>query len=726
MRVCLILLLVCLLQSPALAQVDHWETLVLAGDTWKYMPGTSQPASDWQSTGFDDNGWESGPGGIGYGDEDDNTIISPVISLYMRLEFNITDKDQIDQLLLQADYDDGFIAYLNGVEIARSGFSNYNGQPPHDMPVDQSHEAVMYQGGLPENYPLDENAQALLTNGINTLAFQVHNRDISSSDLTSRFFLFAGMNAPGLTYRELPPFFREPVRLSTSNLPIIKIDTEGSTIRDEPRIQAQMQVINNGPGIVNRVEDAPTDYDGRIAIEIRGSSSQMFPKKSFRLELQDAAGENNNVPLLGMPAENDWILYAPYSDKSMLRNVLTFHLGRELVHYAPRTRFAELTINGEYQGVYVLMETIKRDNDRVNIANLREEDISGDELTGGYIVKVDRPDPEGGNWQGFYPNGEAYHQYQIVYPKPRDIRSQQLEYIRNFMRNFETLAFQGNINSNEFQSIIDLPSFVDFFLINEFSLNVDAYRLSAFFYKDKITDGGKLFAGPLWDFNLAFGNADYCEAWKTTGWVFRGSCDGGVPFFWPKLVENKSFIDNVQARWISLRQQTITEDRLHQYIDSVALTLEASQSRNYERWPILGSWIWPNYYVGDTFQEEINYLKNWISARLRAMDNQIAALEPVFDYRDLLTYQVRAYPNPFSETLNIKYAVAIPGEVRLEVIDITGRIVSTESLGRQSTGYYHVAWSGENNSMEDQPDGLYLVRVTLNGNALAVKRVIKE
>ncbi len=725
MRFCLILTLVYSFLIPARAQVDHWETLILAEDTWNYMPGTSQPASGWQSPGFDDSPWATGPGGIGYGDGDDNTQISPVLSLYMRLQFEVLDVNQIDQLLLQADYDDGFIAYLNGVEIARSGFSGYNGEPPYDLPVDQSHEAVMYQGGLPENFQLDEAVKALLVNGTNTLAFQVHNRDITSSDMTSRFYLFAGMNSPGSTYRELPAFFREPVRLTTSNLPIIKINTQGATILDEPRIQAQMQVLNNRPGI-RKIDDTATDYDGRIAIEIRGSSSQSFPKKSYRLELQDAAGENNNVPLLGMPAENDWVLYAPYSDKSMLRNVLTFHLGEELGHYAPRTRFVELSINGDYQGVYVLMETIKRDNDRVDIANLRAEDISGDELTGGYIVKVDRPDPEGGNWQGFYPNGDTYHQYQIVYPKPRDIQSEQLNYIRSFMQSFESLAFQGSINSNEFQSMIDFPSFVDFFLMNEFSLNVDAYRLSAFFYKEKITDGGKLYAGPLWDFNLAFGNADYCDAWKTTGWMFRGNCDGGVPFFWPELVENSSFIDRTKARWTSLRQEIITEENLHQYIDSVALELEEAQTRNYERWPILGTYVWPNYYVGNSFQDEIDWLKSWITERLGAMDNQIAGLEPVYDYRDLLNYEVQTYPNPFSETLNIKYAVAISGEVFLDVIDVTGRTVTRESLGRQNTGYHHVAWTGENNAMENQPDGLYLVRVTLNGNVLAVKRVIKE
>lgn len=726
MRNFLMAVLCLLITMQASAQVDHWESIILAEDTWHYHPGTTAPDPQWKSDGFDDSGWLSGPGGIGYGDGDDNTVISPVLSLYLRTEFTIVDKAAIEKILLQADFDDGFIAYLNGTEIAHSGFSNTEGEPAYDQPVDQLREAQMYQGGLPENFRLDADAFQLLKNGTNTLAIQVHNHDISSSDMSALFYLFAGMKDPGSTYRTLPSFFQAPVSLQQTTLPIITIDTRGNTIVDEPRIIARMQVIDNGPGAVNLTDDLPTDYDGQIAIEIRGSSSQMFPKKSYRLELQDEAGENNNVSLLGMPAENDWVLYAPYSDKTFLRNVLTFYLGRKLGHYAPRTRFVELVINDDYRGVYVLMENIKRDDNRVDLANLRAEDISGDELTGGYILKVDRPDPEGGNWQGYYPNGSAYHQYQIVYPKPPDIRNEQLTYIQNFMRDFEDMIYQGRMYDQAFTQIFDEPSFVNFFLINEFTLNVDAYRLSAFFYKKKITNGGKLYAGPLWDFNLAFGNADYCEAWKTTGWVFRGECDGGVPFFWPELIGHERFINSVQDRWQSLRREIITEEYLHAWIDSVTVALHDAQDRNYRRWPVLGQYVWPNYYVGDSFQDEVDYLKEWISQRLIQLDTQIGNLEPVFDYNDLLAYPVQMYPNPFSTGLNIKYAVPVPGMVRVEITDTAGRQIFSENLGRQDVGYYHYIWPGETDGDVTRSAGPYFIRITRDGVPLGIRQVIRQ
>jgi hypothetical protein len=170
---------------------------------------------------------------------------------------------------------------------------------------------------------------------------------------------------------------------SSSNLPLILINTDGQSIKDEERIPAHMGIINNPNGQRNFLTDRYTDYDGRISIELRGSSSTMYDKKSYGFETQDADGENNNVSLLGMPEENDWVLYGPYSDKTLLRNTLPFYIARELGQYASRTAYCELFINDEYLGLYVLMEKVKRDKNRVDIARLKPDDIAGDELTGG-------------------------------------------------------------------------------------------------------------------------------------------------------------------------------------------------------------------------------------------------------------------------------------------------------------------------------------------------------
>ena len=357
------------------SSVDHWETVIFAGDIWKYFPGITEPADNWIQPDFNDTTWFSGPGGIGYGDGDDRTVIDPVLSVYLRKKFNISQKSNIAAAMLNVDYDDAFVAYLNGVEIARANIGTPGVRPSHDQTSTTWHEALLYQGMAPESFPLSAEAlDTLLKEGENILAVEVHNHDLASSDLTAAPFFTVGVKDTSFTYRTPPAWFIAVEPLSSSNLPLILINTYGQTIPDEPRITADMEVINYGPGLRNHPEDIPNDYNGRIAIEIHGESSTMFPKKSYRLETQDSLGENNNVSLLGMPKENDWILYGPYSDKSLIRNVLAYRLSNDIGRYAPRTRFCELLINGQYMGLYVLTEKIKRDKHRVNIKKLRPED----------------------------------------------------------------------------------------------------------------------------------------------------------------------------------------------------------------------------------------------------------------------------------------------------------------------------------------------------------------
>ncbi len=146
----------------------------------------------------------------------------------------------------------------------------------------------------------------------------------------------------------------------TSNLPIVIIHTNGQEIPDDPKIEGHMSIVDNGPGNLNNQYDEPNGYDGFIGIETRGQSTQMFPKKAYGFETRDEEGENLDVSLLGMPEENDWILYAPYSDKSMLRNFITFYMGSKLDVYCSRMAFCEVIVNNDYRGVYILMEKIKK------------------------------------------------------------------------------------------------------------------------------------------------------------------------------------------------------------------------------------------------------------------------------------------------------------------------------------------------------------------------------
>ena len=604
--------------------LDHWETIVFDDDIWKYFEGTYEPDTNWRTLSFNDSSWLQGQGGIGYGDGDDNTIINSVTSLYLRKTFTIIDTSQITAAILHVDYDDAFVAYLNNVEIARSNIGTVGDYPTFNQGSTQGNqEAQMYQGGDPDQFII--NAQLLnniLNQGNNILSVQIHNDDIFSSDLTGRIFLSLGINTTSINYSPIPTWFQPPVIFTSSNLPIVVINTNGQAIINDPRISCDMGIIDNGSGSINSITDSFNDYDGKISIEYRGSSSLQFPKKQFALETQDSVGNNNNISLLGMPVENDWILSAPYSDKSLMRNFLTYNLGRKMGHYSPRTVFCELVINGDYQGVYILMEKIKRDDDRVDIAKLDTNDLAGDSLTGGYILKIDKFSGDSTDqWLSNFPGiagGPVYIQYH--YPKVSALLQQQLDYIKHYVHSFE-YALNGSYFTNTsigYAKYIDVNSFIDFYIANEFSGNIDAYRFSTYIYKDRSTNGGKLVMGPLWDYNLAYGNVNYGSmSGGTNGWV-----QGKITWF-DRLLQDTTYQNKLKCRWEYLRDRSFHQDSLFTFIDSVALYLDDAKQRNFQKWPILGTYVWPNYYVGNTYQDELNFFKTWIGDRLIWIDNNI-------------------------------------------------------------------------------------------------------
>ena len=607
--------------------IDHWETVIFEDDIWRYLEGTSEPDTNWRKINFNDSNWLQGQGGVGYGDGDDNTVINSVVSLYLRKEFTIIDTAEILQAILHVDYDDAFVAYLNNVEIARANIGIVGDHPPYNQGSSSLHEAQMYQGGSPDQFMINSQMlEDILLPGNNVLSVQVHNDNISSSDLTGRIFLSLGIADTTTNYSPTPSWFMPP--FTSSNLPIVVINTLGQNIVDDPRIVCDMGIINNGFGTINSINDPFNDYNGKISIEYRGSSSQGFPKKPYALETQDSIGNNNNVSLLGLPVENDWILYAPYTDKSLMRNFLTFDLGRKMGSYSPRTVYCELIVNGEYRGIYILMEKIKRDNDRVDIARLDVDDIAGDSLTGGYIIKIDKYTGTGGtDWMSDFPNiggNPLYIQYH--YPEASVMQPQQLSYIEHFVDSFEYALNGPNFadTSIGYSKYIDVGSFIDLYIINELSKNIDGYRLSTYMYKDRDdNDGGKLTMGPFWDYNLAFGNADYCSGGITSGWEVNTGCGGNNPFWFERLLEDTVYENKLKCRWEYLREKSFHQDSIFDFIDSVALYLDNAQQRNFQKWNILGNYVWPNYYIGSTYQDELNFFKGWIGDRLLWIDNNL-------------------------------------------------------------------------------------------------------
>jgi hypothetical protein len=421
-----------------------------------------------------------------------------------------------------------------------------------------------------------------------------------------------------------------------SNLPIIVINTDGVEIPDEPKITAHMGIIDNGPGNTNNLNDPYNNYDGMIGIEIRGQSSQMFPKHSYGFETRDAEGADLDADLLGLPAENDWVLYAPYSDKSLLRNIMSFEMGRRMDEYCTRSRMCEVVINDDYVGIYTLMEKIKQDSNRVDIANLKPDEILGDNLTGGYIVKVDKidwdfqynvdgwkssPDPE-------YPNGMKIT-FQYYYPEVGDIASEQKSYIRNFITEAEnslTIYYFSNPYLG-YQQYLDVTSFIDFMLLSEIPKEVDKYRYSTYFHKDKESNGGKLFAGPAWDFDLGYGNVDYWEpGLDPAGWLYDmvEPVDWGIMFWWQRLMDDPYFNDMAYSRWKWLRENRLSNNQIQLMIDSIRTVTHDARVRNFERWPILGTYVWPNYdWYGNNYEDEVYYFKNFLFPRLQWMDDNL-------------------------------------------------------------------------------------------------------
>lgn len=694
------------------AQLNHWETILYDSTTWKYQVPNVNTPNNWQATNFNDATWNSAKGGFGFGDNDDFTVLpTNTTAVYLRRTFDITDLSSIIALAMHIDYDDGYIAYLNGIEMARNGIPN--GVPGYNTLATMSHEAQLYQNGQPDLVLLTANQfQGILVQGANTLCVAVFNQTVNSSDFTCRPFLSVGTSNSNQTYYTTPAWFSDPAIFDSSTLPIVVLDTYGVNIPDEPKIDAMMGIINNGPGQVNYINDAYNEFYGQIAIEKRGSSSGGFPQQSYGLETRGPDSVNYNVSLFDWPSDNDWILYAPYTDKALMRNVLTYKLGNEMGSWAPRTQFCEVILNGNYIGVYVLMERIKTNPGRVNIDQLDFSDTLDNHITGGYIVKVDKTTAGGViAWTSPYtcqaPGTGPIH-FQLHDPALDTIHPLQKAYIQDYITDWEVALKSPTFTDpvNGYKAYIDVASFIDYFLLTELSKNVDGYRISTFLHKQRFSEGGKLVAGPLWDYNIAWGNANYCQGGNTTGWEinFNSICGGSGalqnPFWWNRMLEDSLYANEVNCRWTELRQSTLSDTVLFQFIDSMANLLEIPAQRHYQKWPILGNYVWPNNFIGQTYQEEITYLKNWISNRTAWMDANMFGTCTA-NHPELLQTNLVIYPNPTTSMLQIS---GLTGNGQLEIIDSFGKSLlsfpyHTESIEidvrHLSTGIYFISESNK-------------------------------
>ncbi len=527
--------------------------------------------------------------------------------------------------------------------------------------------------------------------------------------------------------------------LTSSNLPILKVNTKGKAIVNEPKILADMQLIYNGIGKINNVTDKPTEYLGKTGIEFRGSTSQqLFPKKPYGFELWvDSTEKSRKVALLGMPEEADWVLNATYNDKTLMRDVLSYDLANRMGRYATRSRYVEVMVNDKYEGLYILMEKVKRDKNRVDISSLKVTDNTGDDVTGGYLLKIDKTEGSKSKlWNTTLSiNGVSYTvPIQIEYPKITDITDAQFTYIKNYVTEFETSLKSSDYLTPKarWRGMIDIDSFVDYFLITEFTKNVDGYRLSTYFYKDKDSKGGKLKMGPAWDYNLAFGNADYLDGYKSTGWQYKVN-DLAIPAkdtyflsptWWERLSADSTFRYKAAKRWEVLRKTALNPDRINTWMDSTATVLQEARIRNNNRWTgVLGVKIWPNYYVGATYENETAWMKDWIRQRTAWLNSQLKVFgQPLASEEEIVNkFPLRIFPNPTESETTIEYDVVKKGRVKINVYDFAGKLLRTVLDEEKNVNIYQVKLNNENFK-----SGMYLIDYQLDDIHVESMRMIKK
>jgi len=502
-------------------------------------------------------------------------------------------------------------------------------------------------------------------------------------------------------------FSTAQITLTESNLPIIVIESL-NTINADSKVAATMKIYFKEDGSTNKLTDVPEDYDGNIGIKLRGQTSlSIFDKKGYSIETRNALGEEDAAGIMGMPKEVDWVLHGPYSDKSLMRNALIYTLADSITPYAPRVQMAEIMINNEYQGVYLFTEKIKRDGSRVDIAKLKDNEIAGDDLTGGYILKFDKANQEEIGWVSPYSvSAEQPTNFIQVYPDWDDIVPEQKEYIQNWITNFEDLLAGPDYTDDliGYRKSINTESFIDFILLNELSRNVDGYRLSTYMFKDKDTNDNELHMGPVWDYNLAFGNANYCDGSRIDGWAydFNDVCGGDMyqmHFWWKRLLSDPTFEKDLADKWMKLRNGKFSNSNINMLIDYFEDQLAIPQVRNFQKWDVLGTQIWPNVFVGNTYVSEVEYLRTWLMNRMTWMDN---AFDIDLAAEGLSSIEIIISPNPVSdklqiigELLNTSYSVVVynlAGQPQDIDVDKSSKTIT---VNRLNSGIYIIQVSNE-------------------------------
>ena len=492
-----------------------------------------------------------------------------------------------------------------------------------------------------------------------------------------------------------------------------------------------MGIIFNGEGNVNTATDTPNNYNGNISIEYRGAYSQSLPQKPYKIETLDANDLQQDVSILGMPEEHDWVLIANYNDKVFMRNKLAYQLFSDMGNYATRNQYCEVVLNGRYQGIYLLMESIKRDNNRVDIAKLETTENSGINLTGGYIIKNDYWDGSNSWLLNYHPIDHPELDVRLVYdyPKPDVITTEQQAYIQNFINDFETALYSPSFTDpiNGYTKYIDTDSFIDYLIVNELARNNDGFKKSSYFHKDKDspTSIAKLKAGPVWDFDWAWKNIPGCSIFDATngsGWAHRiNDCgpDVNSPGWYIRLMQDPTFQNKLRCRWDNFRSTILSNSSITNFIDTNAAYLNEAQSRHFEKWGNLGVNSGTPEIEADpaTFEEQITKFKNWITTRIAWLDSNIPGNGSNCNLSNNQSTQKKdliLFPNPVNNTLYLTGNTNDNVPKSIEIFDTSGKSITKINSITSTISI----------NMERFANGIYCCKIYQDDIEISIRKIV--
>ncbi|CAN90928.1 hypothetical protein sce0771 [Sorangium cellulosum So ce56] len=431
---------------------------------------------------------------------------------------------------------------------------------------------------------------------------------------------------------------------ATSDLPIVIMDGYGMGKPTDKEVYFDAAVMIWEPvnGVAS-IASLPT-LAMRGGYHVRGQSSRNFPQTPYKLELWDNDDKDLDYPVLGMPADSDWALIPPYYDRTLIRNPFTYTLGRDMGLQAPRVEFAEVYLNydarvigeADYQGIYWISETIKNNKVRTDLKELKETDRGLPDISGGYIFKFDQAAAEepkltctgsdplpsfsfGGGGPRPDEGGTCWIDLEVVDPDP--LNDEQATWLTQYIQQFHDSIHQTPIG--DYASYIDVPSFIDYLIISELTLNVDAYVRSAYYFKDR---DQKLKAGPLWDYNFALGGVGAQSATpqsaNDTGWRFSGTRN--VNNWYQKLTADPSFMAQVKERYTALRQTHLSEAAIEERMNRLSAPLSQAVARDLAKWPVSSIIESSEGFLGGptapTWEGQLQVMRDFLRARLAWMD----------------------------------------------------------------------------------------------------------